>query len=218
MQIHHLLEQHSIANKFVAELRDVNVQKDRMRFRRNIERLGEILAYELSKSLDYSKNEVTTPLGNATTHLPYQDVVICSILRAGLPLHNGILSYFDGADNTFISAYRHQTSEKEFEIKVEYLASPSLEGKILILADPMLATGGSLVNVYNALKPMGTPLNTHIVSIIAARAGVEFAASNLPEDSHLWIAAIDEELNDYGYIIPGLGDAGDLSFGPKLQH
>lgn len=218
MQIHHVLEQNSIANKFVAELRDINIQKDRMRFRRNIERLGEILAYELSKSLSYHKKSVSTPLGKAISFLPTEEIVICSVLRAGLPLHNGILSYFDTADNTFISAYRKQTSEKEFDIKVEYLASPSLEGKVLILADPMLATGGSLVNVYRALKPMGTPLKTHIVSVIGAQPGVDFVSRNLPDDTDLWIAAIDDTLNDHGYIVPGLGDAGDLCFGSKLQH
>ncbi len=218
MHIHHVLEQNSIANKFVAELRDIHIQKDRMRFRRNIERLGEILTYELSKSLHYKKESVSTPLGEAVSYLPTEDIVICSILRAGLPLHNGILSYFDTADNTFISAYRHQISEKEFEIKVEYLASPSLEGKNLILADPMLATGGSLVNVFKALKPMGNPIKTHIVSVIGAKPGIDFVSQNLPDDTELWIAAIDDSLNDYGYIVPGLGDAGDLSFGSKLQH
>lgn len=218
MEIHHLLGQNSIASRFIAELRDINVQKDKMRFRRNIERLGEILAFELSKSLTYKSKTVTTPLGDAVTYEPGEEIVICSILRAGLPLHNGILSYFDTAENTFISAYRHHISEKEFEVKVEYLASPSLEGKTLILADPMLATGGSFVNVFEALKPMGTPAKIHLVSVIGARPGIEFVSKNFPEDSHLWIATIDEELNDRGYIVPGLGDAGDLSYGTKLQH
>jgi uracil phosphoribosyltransferase len=218
MEIHHLLEQHSIASRFIAELRDTEVQKDRMRFRRNIERLGEILAFELSKSLTYRNKTVTTPLGEAITYEPDEEIVICSILRAGLPLHNGILSYFDNAENTFISAYRHHISEKEFEVKVEYLASPSLEGKTLILADPMLATGGSFVNVYEALKPMGTPAKVHLVSVIGARPGIDFVSRIFPKDSHLWIATIDDELNDRGYIVPGLGDAGDLSYGTKLQH
>lgn len=217
MQIHHLLEQNSIAANYLAELRDVNIQKDRMRFRRNIERLGEILAYELSKSLKYIPAGITTPLGEAKTVLLNEEIVICSILRAGLSLHDGILSCFDAAENTFISAYRHHTSETEFEIKVEYLASPSLEGKTLIIADPMLATGGSFVTVYDALKPMGKPKNIHLVSVIGARPGVDHVQKNFPGDSQLWIAAIDEELNEKGYIIPGLGDAGDLSFGPKLQ-
>lgn len=217
MQIHHLLEQKTIANKFVAELRDVEIQKDRMRFRKNIERLGEILAYELSKFLSYSEASIKTPLGTANTYLPQQDLVICSILRAGLPLHNGLLNYFDTADNTFISAYRHHISDKEFEIKVEYLASPSLEGKTLVLADPMLATGGSFLNVFKALKPMGTPKDIHLVSVIGARPGIEFLDRNLPKEAKLWIATIDEELNDHGYIVPGLGDAGDLCFGTKVQ-
>lgn len=217
MEIHHLLDQNTIANKFIAELRDKNIQKDRMRFRKNIERLGEILAYELSKHLSYTKTAIETPLGTAQTSVPNEDLVICSILRAGLPLHNGILNYFDTADNTFISAYRHHISEKEFEIKVEYLASPSLEGKTLILADPMLATGGSFLNVFRALKPMGTPKDIHLVSVIGARPGIEFLDRHLPEDAKLWIAVIDKELNDHGYIIPGLGDAGDLCFGTKVQ-
>ncbi len=218
MEIHHLLENHSIASRFIAELRDINIQKDRMRFRRNIERLGEILAFELSKSLTYRSKTVTTPLGESVTYEPDEEIVICSILRAGLPLHNGILSYFDTAENTFISAYRHHISEKEFEVKVEYLASPSLEGKTLILADPMLATGGSFVNVFEALKPMGTPARVHLVSVIGARPGIDFVSRNFPQDSHLWIATIDDDLNDRGYIVPGLGDAGDLSYGSKLQH
>lgn len=218
MQIHHLLEQNSIAAKFLAELRDVNIQKDQMRFRRNIERLGEIMAYEISKVLTYKNTTITSPLGSAETVQLNENIVICSILRAGLPLHTGLLNYFDTAENTFISAYRHHISEKEFEIKVEYLASPSLEGKTLILADPMLATGGSLITVYEALKPMGKPSRIHLVSVIGARPGVEFVSKNFPEDSQLWIAAIDEHLNDHGYIIPGLGDVGDLSFGLKAQN
>ena len=218
MQIHHLLERRSIAEKFIAELRDINVQKDMMRFRRNVERIGEILAYELSKTINYKKGTVNTPMGKAEIFFPDEDIVICSILRAGLPLHTGILNYFDTAENTFISAYRHHISDNEFEIKVEYLASPSLEGKILILADPMLATGGSFATVFEALQPMGTPKEVHLVSVIVAKPGIEFVSKKFPERAHLWIAAIDDELNERGYIVPGLGDAGDLSFGTKLQH
>ncbi|CAN5402211.1 uracil phosphoribosyltransferase [soil metagenome] len=218
MQINHLLENNSIVAKFVAELRDVKIQKDQLRFRRNIERLGEIMAYEISKGLDYRSVSVTSPLGAAQTVEPDENLVICSILRAGLPLHTGLLNYFDTAENTFISAYRHHISDKEFEIKVEYLASPSLEGKTLILADPMLATGGSFVTVFEALKEMGTPFKIHLVSVIGARAGVDFVSRNFPEGTKLWIAAIDENLDDRGYIVPGLGDAGDLSFGLKMQH
>ena len=219
MQVNHLLEENSIAGKFVAELRDVNVQKDRMRFRRNIERLGEVLGYELSKQLSFSEKNITTPLGNSKIQLPESDVVICSILRAGLPLHNGLLNYFDDAENSFISAYRHHPNNDEnFEIVVEYLASPSLEGKTLILADPMLATGKSFVNVMKALKQMGTPKEIHLVAVIGAEEGIALLEKEFPKDSRLWIATIDKELNDHGYILPGLGDAGDLCYGGKMQH
>ncbi len=217
MIIHHVSENNSVLNQFLAELRDKNIQKDRMRFRKNIERIGEVLGYELSKSLEYHQKEITTPLGSLKMSLPEEDVVICSILRAGIPLHNGLLNYFDRAGSSFISAYRHHPdNEIDFEIVVEYLASPSLENKTLILADPMLATGRSLVSVYEALKKMGTPKEIHLVSVIAATEGIEFVSSGVPEDTHLWIATIDEDLNDHGYIVPGLGDAGDLAFGEKL--
>ncbi|MDT0676962.1 uracil phosphoribosyltransferase [Autumnicola musiva] len=219
MTIHHLLEENSIANKFVAQLRDTSVQNDRLRFRRNIERLGEILGYELSKSLSYQQQNITTPLGKSKINLLQEEIVVCSILRAGLPLHTGLLNYFDDAENSFISAYRHHPDNDEnFEILVEYLASPSLEGKILLLADPMLATGSSFVNVMGALKTMGKPKAIHLVSVIAAREGINYVSREFPENSHLWIATIDEELDEKGYIVPGLGDAGDLCFGSKLQH
>ncbi|MFD0975663.1 uracil phosphoribosyltransferase [Salinimicrobium gaetbulicola] len=219
MHIHHLLENNSIANKFIAQLRDINIQTDRMRFRRNIERLGEVLGYELSKHLNYNDTSVTTPLGQANVPLPAEDIVLCSILRAGLPLHNGLLNYFDDAENSFISAYRHHPdNDEKFEILVEYLASPSLDNKTLILADPMLATGRSFVNVMKALESMGTPKNIHLVSVIGAKEGIEYMQSEFPENTHLWIATIDEELNERGYIVPGLGDAGDLCYGTKMQH
>lgn len=219
MQVHHLLRENSIANTFIAQLRDIKVQNDRMRFRRNIERLGEILAYELSKNLSYADLEVKTSLGTASVPLQKEELVICSILRAGLPLHTGLLNYFDAADNSFISAYRHHPDNDErFEILVEYLASPSLEGKTLILADPMLATGRSFVNVLRALETMGKPKEIHLVSVIAAKEGIEHLQENFPENSHLWVATIDEKLDERGYIVPGLGDAGDLCFGPKEQH
>ena len=217
MKIHHISENNSVLNQFLAELRDLGIQKDRMRFRKNIERIGEVLGYELSKTLPYHSKEITTPLGSLKMDLPDENVVICSILRAGIPLHNGLLNYFDRAGSSFISAYRHHPdNEIDFEIVVEYLASPSLENKTLILADPMLATGRSLVSVFEALKKMGTPREIHLVSVIAATEGIEYVASELPEDTHLWIATIDQELNDHGYIVPGLGDAGDLAFGEKL--
>ncbi|MFD1095903.1 uracil phosphoribosyltransferase [Salegentibacter chungangensis] len=219
MHIHHLQEKNSIANRFIAQLRDTSIQQDRMRFRRNIERIGEVLSFELSKELNYHSKSVTTPLGTAQINLPQEDIVICSILRAGLPLHNGILNYFDEAENSFISAYRHHPdNDEKFEILVEYLASPSLEGKTLILADPMLATGRSFVNVLKALESMGRPEQIHMVSVIGAKEGVEYVSENFPENTHLWIATIDEKLNERGYIVPGLGDAGDLCFGTKKQH
>lgn len=218
MHIHNLHNQNSIINKYIAELRDVNIQKDSMRFRRNIERIGELLGYELSKTLNYTPKEVQTPLGISKTNLPKDPMVICSVLRAGLPLHHGLQNCFDDAENSFISAYRHHTSETEFEIKVEYLASPSLNGKTLILADPMLATGRTFVNVLAAIKHLGTPKKVHLVSVIGSQPGIDFLKSELPNDYTLWIAAVDPELNAHGYIVPGLGDAGDLCFGIKLQN
>lgn len=218
MQIHNLSETPSILNSFISEIRDKNTQKDSMRFRRNIERVGEILGYELSKSLQYKSENIETPLGVSKTVLHQSDIVLCSILRAGVPLHNGLLNYFDTAENAFISAYRHHKHNLEsFEIIVEYLACPSLEGKTLILADPMLATGQSMVATFEALRPFGTPKEVHLVSVIGAKEGVDYVANTFKGNSHLWIATIDDTLNDKGYIIPGLGDAGDLAFGNKLQ-
>ena len=218
MQIHNLSETPSILNTFMSEIRDVNIQNDRMRFRRNIERIGEVLGYELSKSLYFEKHQTETPLGNHNTTLYKNDIVLCSILRAGVPLHNGLLNYFDAAENAFISAYRHHKHNPEsFEIIVEYLACPSLESKTLILADPMLATGQSMVATYEALKPFGTPKDIHLVSVIGAQEGVDFVSNHFNEDAHLWIADVDQKLNEKGYIVPGLGDAGDLAFGNKLQ-
>ncbi|WP_292948685.1 uracil phosphoribosyltransferase [Olleya sp. UBA1516] len=219
MHIHNLSEQNSILNQFIAEIRDVSVQNDSMRFRRNIERIGEILGYELSKALEFETRSITTPLATITAETPKNDVVLCSILRAGVPLHNGLLNYFDKSENAFISAYRHHLDNPEsFEIVVEYLACPDLTGKTLILADPMLATGQSLIATYKALEPFGKPKNVHIVAAIGAEPGVDYLKNNLPKDTNLWIAAIDKSLNNKGYIVPGLGDAGDLAFGAKLQH
>ncbi len=218
MHIHNLSETPSILNTFISELRDKNIQKDRLRFRRNIERIGEVLGYELSKSLTFEAHQVETPLGTSNTVLHKDDIVLCSILRAGVPLHNGLLNYFDAADNAFISAYRHHKDNPEsFEVIVEYLACPSLDNKTLILADPMLATGQSIVATFEALKPFGTPKDVHLVSVIGAQQGVDFVNAEFDENAHLWIAAIDDTLNSKGYIIPGLGDAGDLAFGNKLQ-
>lgn len=218
MQIHNISQQNSILNTFISEIRNVTIQKDSMRFRRNIERIGEILGYEMSKVLNYKASLINTPLGKAKINLIENDIVLCSVLRAGVPLHNGLLNYFDTAENAFISAYRHHLDNSEsFEIIVEYLACPNLENKTLILADPMLATGQSMVATFEALKPFGTPKEIHLVSIIGAKEGVNFVESHFNESTRLWIAAIDETLNEKGYIIPGLGDAGDLAFGAKLQ-
>ena len=216
MTLHNLGEHNSILNKFIEEIRNVSIQQDSMRFRRNIERIGEILSYELSKEFMYSSSEIKTPLGSKTISLPTDNIVLCSILRAGLPLHNGLLNYFDNAENAFVSAYRKHINESEFEIKIEYLATPDLEGKTLLLADPMLATGRSLVDTYKALLKNGIPKEIHIVCVIGSEIGIEYVKKHFPENTHLWIAAIDEKLNDKGYIIPGLGDAGDLSYGSKL--
>ena len=218
MQIHHISEQNSILNTFISEIRNSDIQKDSMRFRRNIERIGEILGYEMSKYLSFSNTKVKTPLGNCYIDLFENDIVLCSILRAGVPLHNGLLNYFDTAENAFISAYRHHKEDpKSFEIIVEYLACPNLENKTLILADPMLATGQSMMATFEALKPFGTPKEVHLISVIGAQKGVDFVEKHFDTNVHLWIAAIDESLNEKGYIIPGLGDAGDLAFGEKLQ-
>ena len=217
MQIHHLLKENSVLNTFIAEIRDVNTQKDSMRFRRNIERIGEVVGYELSKSFIYSTHKVTTPLGTKKIQLPAKNIVLCSILRAGLPLHQGLLNYFDNAENAFISAYRKlKENSNDFSIEVEYFATPNLTNKTLILADPMLATGQSLVAVYKAIQKFGTPKEIHIAAVIGAQEGIDFVATHFPKSTHLWIAAIDNILNDKGYIVPGLGDAGDLAFGAKL--
>ena len=217
MNIHQISRENSILNKFLTEIRDVSIQKDAMRFRRNIERIGEILGYELSKKLNYTKTTITTPLGENETCIPKSNIVLCSILRAGLPLHQGLLNYFDDAENAFISAYRHHPENDEnFEIVVEYFASPSIDHKTLLLIDPMLATGKSLVAVLKGVLKYGTPKKIHIVSVIGSEEGLTYVKENFPENTELWIAAVDKDLNDKGYIIPGLGDAGDLAFGAKM--
>ncbi|MCJ7465934.1 MAG: uracil phosphoribosyltransferase [Maribacter sp.] len=217
MIVHHLGEQNSLLNQFISEIRDIEIQKDAMRFRRNIERIGEVLSYELSKTLKYSKETVTTPLGSTEIPLAKDRLVLCSVLRAGLPLHQGMLNYFDRAENAFISAYRHHPDDEDaFEVIVKYFAAPSLDGKTLVLSDPMLATGKTLENVLNALKEHGVPEQIHIVSVIGSTNGIEHIKKVFPKSTHLWIAAIDQELTAKGYIIPGLGDAGDLAFGVKL--
>ena len=219
MIIHDLSLQKSLLNTFISEIRDIAIQKDSMRFRRNIERIGEVLGYELSKKLSYEPRLIQTQSQECAIDLPKNKIVICSVLRAGVPLHNGLLNYFDRAENAFISAYRHHRKDDpdKFEIVVEYLASPSLNDKTLILADPMLATGQSLVSTFEALKPFGTPKNIHLVSAIGSEKGVEYVKNYFPASTQLWVAVIDEKLDKKGYIVPGLGDAGDLAYGTKLQ-
>lgn len=207
----------SVMNTFIAELRDESIQKDPLRFRRNLERCGEVMAYELSKTFEYTTQEVISPLGTARVDLSDDKPVLATILRAGLPLHQGLLNYFDRADCAFVSAYRkHRTGEDGFDIEVEYMSSPSLEDRVLIISDPMLATGRSMVLVYKALLRLGKPKALHIVSVIASAEGIEHVKSHLPANTRIWIAAVDEEMTAQAYIVPGLGDAGDLAFGPKL--
>ncbi len=211
-----LSEKNSLANRFVAELRDVHIQKDRMRFRRNLERLGEVLAYEISRKLNYHEQEVETPLGLAKANLPNDRIVLATILRAGIPLHQGLLNYFDDAENAFISAYRRHHKDGSFEIALEYISCPDLNDAVLILCDPMLATGASIEVAAQALKRSGTPTQVHVVTAIASRQGIDYVRRTLPK-AHIWAGAIDEELTAKSYIVPGLGDAGDLAYGPKLQ-
>ena len=217
MQIHYISDNNSILNHFLAEIRGVEIQKDSMRFRKNMERIGEIMAYEISKELHYQEVAVTTPLGVKNTTAIADKVVLCSILRAGLALHSGFTNFFDHAENGFVSAYRHHPNNDDFfDILIEYKAMPSLENKTLILIDPMLATGQSIVAVLNKLNLKQNLKEIHIAVVIAAPEGVVFLENNIPSNCHLWVASLDEKLNEKNYIIPGLGDAGDLAFGDKL--
>jgi uracil phosphoribosyltransferase len=215
MHIHYISEQNSILNHFLAQIRDVTIQKDSMRFRKNMERIGEIMAYELSKDLNYKISSVTTSLGEAEVGIIDEQIVIGTILRAGLPLHQGVLNYFDRAQNAFISAYRKHHKDNSFEIAIEYLSSPDLDGKILILTDPMLATGSSMVLAFKGLLSKGTPKHIHIVAAIASKEGLQYVEKNMPENTTIWVGAVDDELTVQSYIVPGLGDAGDLAYGVK---
>lgn len=199
------------------ELRDTTIQQDPLRFRRNLDRIGEIMAYEISKTLDYETVEVTTPLGTAPCQQPADKVVLATILRAGLPFHHGFLSYFDRAENAFVSAYRRYKEKGDsFDVLVEYLASPSIEGKVLVLVDPMLATGSSMELAYKAMLTKGNPARIHVASVIASQKGVDYVKQHFPaERTTLWVGAIDREVNAHSYIVPGLGDAGDLAYGEK---
>ena len=207
----------SIANRFLAELRDHTIQRDPLRFRRNLERLGEVLAYKISETLDYGEQEVETPLGSAAVALPQNKLVLATILRAGLPLHRGLLNYFDRAENAFVSAYRKHDRSGDFDIEMQYVTCPDLTGKVLVVADPMLATGASMAMVVQALLEHGKPSAIHIVAGIAARDGLDYCRRRLPKKCRYWIGAVDEELTARSYIVPGLGDAGDLAYGEKRQ-
>ena len=217
MKIINLSENNSILNHYLKEIRSVEIQGDPLRFRRNLERIGEIMAYEISKTLSYETEDVKTPLGVAPTNVIEDKIVISTILRAGLPYHAGFLSYFDRAENAFVSAYRKYKDALKFDIFIEYIASPDLDGKTLILTDPMLATGGSMELAYGALLTKGTPAKIHVATIIASQQAIEYVKTHLPEDKiTIWAAAIDPELDEHSYIVPGLGDAGDLAFGEKI--
>lgn len=217
MEIINLSTTNSIVGRFVREIRDVNIQNDSLRFRRNIERIGEVIAYEISKTLDYETIDVTTPLGIAKANVPADKIVLGTILRAGLVLHHGFLNYFDNSENAFVSAYRkYKENHQSFHISIEYIASPCLDGKILILTDPMLATGGSMELSYNALLTKGKPKHVHIAAAIASQEAVEYCKKVFPDsDTTMWVADIDPSLDENAYIVPGLGDAGDLAYGEK---
>ena len=216
--VSNLSEQHSLVSNWISELRDVSLQQDRMRFRRNLERIGEIAAYEISKQLPWQEQEIQTPLGIHSSKILQQQPVLATILRAGLPLHQGLLNYFDKADNAFISAYRKHHPDGSFEISLEYISSPTLDNRILIVSDPMLATGASLAQTITHLKEEGEPAVIHVVTVIASTVGIEYLHREIGEDLIIWCGDIDEEITAKGYIVPGLGDAGDLSFGIKNQY
>ena len=214
--IFNLSTQNSIGNQFVAELRSTTIQTDRMRFRRNMERIGEVLAYEISKVFQYEAKAIETPLGIANVNLPTDHLVLATILRAGLPLHQGLLNVFDQAENAFVSAYRKHHKDGTFEINLEYISCPNLEGKTLLVADPMLATGASMRLTTDQLREFGEPASIHFVTAIASKVGVAHLRRYYPK-AHIWAGAIDEELTAKSYIVPGLGDAGDLAYGAKMQ-
>lgn len=216
MNVINFAETHSLVSQYMTELRDITVQKDMLRFRRNLERIGEIMAYEISKTLCYKAEEITTPLAATQSYVLDTKVVLATIFRAGVPFHQGFLNFFDHAENAFVSAYRKYKEKENFDVCIEYLASPHLDGKTLIIADPMLATGASMELSYRALLTKGEPTHIHVASVIASRQAVDFVKKHFPEDkTTVWIGAIDEEINSHSYIVPGLGDAGDLAYGIK---
>ncbi len=217
MKIINLSEHNSVLKHYLKEIRSIKIQKDSMRFRRNMERIGEIMAYEISKTMHYKNEDVKTPLGISNIELIDEKIVIATILRAGLPFHQGFLNYFDWAENGFVSAYRKYKDALKFDIFIEYIATPNLDGKTVIITDPMLATGGSMELTYGALLTKGKPAHIHIATVISSQVAIDYVTSHFPDSkTTLWTAAIDPELNLHSYIIPGLGDAGDLAFGEKL--
>lgn len=217
MEVINFQDTPSIVNRYMLELRDINIQHDPLRFRTNLDRIGQIMAYEISKRLDYKDTEVETPLGKCVCREPADKVVLATILRAGLPFHQGFLSYFDRAENAFVSAYRRYREKggDTFDVLVEYLASPDLDGKTLLIVDPMLATGSSMELAYKALLTKGTPSKVFVASVIASQLGVDYVRDHFPDNTVLWCGAIDAEVNAHSYIVPGLGDAGDLAYGVK---
>lgn len=217
MKIVILGEKNSILNNFIAQLRDVNIQKDSLRFRRNLERIGEVFAYEISREMEYSPADVETPLGIARVNLQSEQVVLATIMRAGLPIHQGLLNFFDDAQNSFVATYRKYGKDNECKLHIDYTSCPSLDGKTLILSDAMIATGASVELTYRCLVEHGEPKHTHIVCPVASLDGVDFLSKQLPHKRvTLWVGAIDEELTNKSFIVPGLGDAGDLAFGSKI--
>lgn len=216
MKIVNFAEHRSLINQYMAELRDVNVQHDMLRFRRNLERIGEIMAFEISRTVDYRQVDVETPLGTARCEVVDTPLVLATIFRAGVPFHQGFLNYFDHAENAFVSAYRKYKEKENFDVCIEYLASPNLDGKTLVLVDPMLATGASMELSYRALLTKGTPAHIHVCSVIASKQAVDYVAKHFPESkTTIWLGAVDDEINSHSYIVPGLGDAGDLAYGTK---
>lgn len=215
MKVVNFADTPSLVSQYMSELRDINIQGDMLRFRRNLERIGEIMAYEISKTLSYKDINVTTPLADATCQVPSEDIVLATIFRAGLPFHQGFLNFFDHAQNAFVSAYRKYKEKENFDVFIEYIASPNLDGKTLVLVDPMLATGASMELSYKALLTKGTPAKIHVASVIGSKQAVDYVEKNFPTNTTLWIGAVDNIINSHSYIVPGLGDAGDLAYGIK---
>ena len=216
MKVINFADQNSLASQYLAEMRDVKVQTDPLRFRRNLERMGEIMAYEISKTLKYKKEDVQTPLAKSESMVLDEKVVLATIFRAGVPFHQGFLNFYDHAENAFVSAYRKYKEKENFDVCIEYLASPRLEGKSLILCDPMLATGASMELSFRALLTKGEPAHVHVASVIASRDAIDYIERTFPADkTTVWVGAIDNEINSHSYIVPGLGDAGDLAYGTK---